>query len=392
MAAFLLLNKSREMMNETDYSVENETGGYDPRYSLAEQTDQVTVVIYGYLSPIIVVFTIVTNILVSMVLLKRNMRSPTNCFLVAMALSDMMTGVVPVPCFLYFYTFGNYHEWVPHDWCYVFNLLTDFIPTIFHTASIWLTMALAIQRYVYVCHSLRAKSWCTIPNVVKGTVIIYCVAILSQLCRFFERKYQSMEFESKIVANTTVVGCISEFSDWTMKEIVLYFNLYWWFRVIFIHLIPCTSLVALNALLIHAMRSAQKKREQLLRQNRKSESKKIKDTNCTTMMLVAVVALFLLVEVPLGIELIIMIIQNTFDINLVNEGVLHYAALFTNFFILLSYPINFFIYCGMSRQFRETFKSMFGVGAGGLDRRHSKYLSLVTTNGKSYAETNDTLM
>ncbi|KAK3735028.1 hypothetical protein RRG08_001819 [Elysia crispata] len=33
-------------------------------------------------------------------------------------------------------------------------------------------------------------------------------------------------------------------------------------------------------------------------------------------------------------------------------------SLLSNFFILLSYPLNFFIYCGMSKQFRTTFKSL----------------------------------
>lgn len=37
--------------------------------------------------------------------------------------------------------------------------------------------------------------------------------------------------------------------------------------------------------------------------------------------------------------------------------------MFFPFFILLSYPLNFFIYCGMSRQFRATLCAVF-CGAG----------------------------
>ena len=350
-----------------------------------------TVIIYGYLSPIIIVFTIITNILVSVVLLKKNMRSPTNCFLVAMALSDMMTGVVPLPTFIYFYTFERYKEWVPFDLCFAFNMLSDVIPTIFHTASIWLTMALAMQRYIYVCHSMKAVTWCTIPNVIKGTVAIYLVAILSQSSRMFERDYHYVTIDSKLT-NVTVSGCFTPFASWLDSQdfLSLYFNLYWWFRVIFIHLIPCTALVVLNALLVRAMRDAQRKREQLLKQNRKSESKKLKDTNCTTLMLVLVVGVFLLVEVPLGVQLVIMIIQNTFDFEVIEQPVLDTVALFTNFFILLSYPINFFIYCGMSRQFRDTFKGMFSHAPLPLDREHSKYISLAAANGKTYLAKTET--
>ena len=36
-----------------------------------------------------------------------------------------------------------------------------------------------------------------------------------------------------------------------------------------------------------------------------------------------------------------------------------YVVLVINLCICLSYPVNFGIYCGMSRQFRETFKELF---------------------------------
>jgi len=78
------------------------------------------------------------------------------------------------------------------------------------------------------------------------------------------------------------------------------------------------------------------------------------------MMLVAVVGLFLLVELPLAIFLIVFICDNAFnDTSTLTSQIVHDVSLYINQFILLSYPLNFFIYCGMSRQFRETFRSLF---------------------------------
>ena len=75
------------------------------------------------------------------------------------------------------------------------------------------------------------------------------------------------------------------------------------------------------------------------------------------------------------------------------------ATLWLNTLIMLSYPFNFVIYCGMSRQFRSTFRAMFcssrlcvwigltpvleGLNGGyrpttGLDAEHTNYVSLVT--------------
>ena len=90
------------------------------------------------------------------------------------------------------------------------------------------------------------------------------------------------------------------------------------FRALFVHMLPCLALVILNILLFRAMREADRKRERLLTTRAVSsasnaientstttnimklkngkesmESKKIRDTNNTTMMLVVVISVSL---------------------------------------------------------------------------------------------------
>jgi len=97
--------------------------------------------------------------------------------------------------------------------------------------------------------------------------------------------------------------------------------------------------------------------------------------------MVAVVGLFLLVEFPMGIIMILNIVQNTFSLEIFGVRTFVILSLMSNFFILLSYPLNFFIYCGMSRQFRETFKRMFIGGSMPIDRECSQYMTLPIENG-----------
>lgn len=346
----------------------------------------------GYFSPALIYLTLVTNTLVVVVLLKKHMRSPTNAILAGMALSDMFTGLFPLPVFLYFFGMEHYKEYIPYNWCYTYKFMSALIPIIFHTASIWLTMALAIQRYIYICHSFKARRWCTITNVIYGTIAIYVIAILSQISRFLDSTYIPTEVPSRLNPNQTMTACVEDLQPWVIGYEDIYYNVYFWFRVICIHLIPCTFLVVLNALLISAMRSAQLRRMQLLKQNKKSESKKLKDSNCTTLMLVAVVGLFLLVEFPLGIIMIVNIIDNTFVLNIFSTDTYGIMNLISNFFILLSYPLNFFIYCGMSRQFRETFKRMFTGAPMPVDRDCSQYMTLPTENGKTIITADETAL
>ena len=111
----------------------------------------VSIPIYGFISPPVILVTVITNSLICAVLLRRNMRTATNALLLAMAVADMMTGVWPLPCYVYFYTLGAYRYYVSFQWCRVYFALTDHLPTVFHTASIWLTVALALHRYICVC-------------------------------------------------------------------------------------------------------------------------------------------------------------------------------------------------------------------------------------------------
>lgn len=106
--------------------------------------------------------------------------------------------------------------------------------------------------------------------------------------------------------------------------------------------------------------------------------------------------MFLLVEIPLAVVTILHIISSSVK-EILNYTIVNTLILFTNFFIIISYPINFAIYCGMSRQFRETFRELFLNGSGGptktrrgkrLNNRptgggESSHYTMVPTNGPS---------
>ena len=339
------------------------------------------VLVNGIVSPILVGVTLLTNICVCVVLVRPNMRSATNTLLVAMAVSDTLTGLCPLPAYFRFYsrTDGAHREWLPYEWCAAFYFLTDHLPTIFHTASVWLTVALATQRYVYVCRAMEARRWCTIQNSLIAIAVIYVVAVLYQLCRFVEMRYTAVELTSLVdlTGSTTVVGCIGEYWPVLLPYLDAYFNTYYWFRVIAVHLVPCSALVALNAALVMAMRRAQARHRQLVAQNRKSESRRLAESNVTTMMLVAVVGVFLVVEFPLAVLFIIVIVENTWSLTIIEPERMATASLFVNLFILLSYPLNFFIYCGMSRQFRGTLCALLQCRASEVTSATASAMSTV---------------
>jgi len=113
--------------------------------------------INGYFVPLLVVVIVVCNLLVCIVLMRPNMRTATNAVLVAIAFSDLLTGLWPLPVYVWFFAAGAKDDWVPYSWCYSYFALTDYLPTVFHTTSIWLTVLLAAQRYVCVRGNLPSS-------------------------------------------------------------------------------------------------------------------------------------------------------------------------------------------------------------------------------------------
>ncbi|KAF0293185.1 Sex peptide receptor [Amphibalanus amphitrite] len=142
-------------------------------------------------------------------------------------------------------------------------------------------------------------------------------------------------------------SCRTEIPRWITHGISqdYYFGFYFGFRVLFVHMLPCISLVVFNILLFRTLQEAQAKREMLFRDSTnkgKRECKRAMDSNCTTMMLI-----------------VVNLIENA---KILDYDVSKALVVIINFIISLSYPINFAIYCGMSRQFRETFRDLFIAG------------------------------
>ena len=71
-------------------------------------------------------------------------------------------------------------------------------------------------------------------------------------------------------------------------------------------------------------------------------------TQRTTLMLVVLNAVFLLVETPLTILTILYTLSNSVT-EFLDPQLANTLVLFFNLFIFLSYPVNFAIYCSLSR-------------------------------------------
>ena len=116
-----------------------------------QQPIEYAMIMFGYVMPFLLIITIIANTLIVLVLSQKSMITPTNLVLLSMAIADLLTLLFPAPWYFYMYTLGNHDEPLyPIQLCYCYYFMSEVIPAFFHTASIWLTLLLAAQRYV-VC-------------------------------------------------------------------------------------------------------------------------------------------------------------------------------------------------------------------------------------------------
>ena len=127
---------------------------------------------------IILLVGLVGNILVVLVVAKtKSMHSPTNCYLVSLAVADVIVLVASVPNELIFY-FLIGDKWIWGEWgCAIFSF-SQYLGI--NASSLSLT-AFTVERYIAICHPMKAQTMCTVnraKKIIWGVWIfsvIYCV-------------------------------------------------------------------------------------------------------------------------------------------------------------------------------------------------------------------------
>ena len=321
--------------------------------------------IHGYLAAIVCVFGVIANILNIIVLTRKNMISSTNIILTGLAISDGLTMAFYFPYALQMYVIHGIKESPERDTegAAKFQLCYAILSVCVHSISIWLTVTLAVFRYVFIRFPRRGARYCNVQRT-KTAVIAVSVAVII-VCIPNSIMY---ELKSDSAANLGFPNTSNASMWWvdvktnTTAEIVLQkFN--FWVQAILVKLLPCFLLTIFSFLLVRTMQGAEKRRKKLLNKNSVtdgetqpigSSGKRSKRSIRTTRMLLTVVILFLITETPQGVMSLLMGLIEGFFHNV-------YTPLgdLMDILALINNGINFVLYCTMSKQFRDTFFSVF---------------------------------
>ena len=103
----------------------------------------------GYVGSPLSCLCILKNILLLMLLWPKN--KPSNRILCFIVISDILSILPMIPWWIYFYTFGYYHESIESvTVCYFWYYMNFVSSVMFHLAAKLFTVYLAFQRWVHV--------------------------------------------------------------------------------------------------------------------------------------------------------------------------------------------------------------------------------------------------
>lgn len=285
-------------------------------------------------------------------------------FKTALAVSDGLTMTAYLPFALRFYCLygvkpSSSRNSLP---AIRFMLFYACFSVVVHSVSIWLTVTLAVFRYVFIRYPRYGTVYCTLPRAKVATFLVYVVTLIICIPNFITITISR--------PNDTKQTWYVQFKTKTTADKFIN-SLNFWIQAVIVKLIPCLGLTVLSILLVKTMKKADEKRKTLVQQSSNNRTQK---TNRTTRMLLTVVVLFVVTELPQGILMLLNGSLPGF-----REEIYEPLGDLIDIMALINNGINFVIYCAMSKQFRDAFIQTFS-----RDTRVDKTeFTLVPTHSKA---------
>lgn len=305
--------------------------------------------VHGWASLFVCIFGSIANVLNIAVLTRREMQSPTNMILTGLAVADLFVMIEYIPYAIHMYLYKrSRRDTFTYSWG-IFVLFHSHFGQVCHTISIFLTVILAVWRYIAVAHPQRNREWCSDKRtfLVIASVYICCpilciplyintevrseVQILDERgmsinLTKFRQTVNDTDVSFERATNTTLY--FVKFTETPISNVLKDIN--FWIYSVVIKLIPCMALTVLSIKLVKVLLEAKRRRKQLTTKNtaikmgngkehrscqkpkkKRKGTDKERQTDRTTRMLLAVLLLFLVTELPQGILGLLSVILGT---------------------------------------------------------------------------------
>jgi len=316
---------------------------------------------YGWLAMLVCVLGTLFNLANILVLTHKDMRNPVNMILTGIAVADCLVMIEYIPFIMHMRRLTDKEipkeETMSLGWG-IFMLFHISFTVMIHTVSIFLTLALAIWRFIMIKFHSLATEICTMTRCRNLLFLAFVIPLFLTIPNGFA----SLE-TVYIKRNSTSGNSTSRFQPLYEFETSM-FTINLWLYGVVMKLVPCLVLGVVTALLVHEMYKAEARSAALSSTRRpscipgselsRSSTRRTRSTDRTTRLLIALLGLFLIAETPMG----------TLGLLSAIHGRQFYKECYNplgdimDMLALVNCSTNFLLYCFMSTQFRTTLCKM----------------------------------
>ncbi|GFO24119.1 FMRFamide receptor-like [Plakobranchus ocellatus] len=293
------------------------------------------------LYPIFCITGILGNSLSLIVLSHKDMATSTNVYLLALGISDSLKllndFLYSVMLVISFYNPTASETMMVNVYPYA-----HYVFQVAVCVTAWLTVSVSMDRYVSVCYPSRSRDICTIPRARTVVISVFIIMLLLSIPSVFRYRFETIHDP---VQNITCMELVVTELGRNQQFMIPYT----WVQNFLRGIIPVFILIFLNARIIKALYKERVK------------GKKFNSRNRITLMLIAMVVIFIVCITPDAI------MSTFFGKGYVEEDFLVKGIReITDALVAFNSAVNFLLYCSLSVVFRDTFTRVF------FGRRYAK--------------------